>query len=44
MKKCPNCNAMMEDDALFCGECGTKFEVEDVSDQVEETAIPLEKQ
>ena len=43
MKKCPNCNAMMEDDALFCGECGTKFEVEDVSDQVEETAIPLEK-
>ena len=43
MKKCPNCNALMEDDALFCGECGTKFEMEEASDQVEETAIPLEK-
>ena len=43
MKKCPSCNAIMEDDALFCGECGTKFEVEEVADQVEETAAPQEK-
>ena len=43
MKKCPSCNAIMEDDALFCGECGTKFEVEEVADQVEETIAPQEK-
>jgi len=43
MKKCPSCNAIMEDDALFCGECGTKFEVEEVADQVEETTAPQEK-
>ena len=43
MKKCPSCNAIMEDDALFCGECGTKLEVEEVADQVEETAAPQEK-
>ena len=43
MKKCPSCNAIMEDDALFCGECGTKFEVEEVADQVEETTALQEK-
>lgn len=43
MKECPKCKTMMEDDALFCGECGTKFEVEEVADQVEETAAPQEK-
>ena len=43
MKECPKCKSMMEDDALFCGECGTKFEVEEVGDQVEETTAPPEK-
>lgn len=43
MKECPKCKTMMEDDALFCGECGTKFEVEEIDDQVEETLAPSEK-
>ena len=25
MKNCPNCNAQMEDDSLFCTECGRPF-------------------
>ena len=43
MKECPKCKTMMEDDALFCGECGTKFEVEEGAAQVEETTAPQEK-
>lgn len=27
MKECTNCKTMLEDDALFCHECGTKQEV-----------------
>ena len=26
MKICRNCGAELEDDAIFCGDCGTKFE------------------
>ena len=26
MKICINCGAELEDDAIFCGDCGTKFE------------------
>lgn len=26
MKNCPNCNAQIEDDALFCIHCGTKID------------------
>lgn len=25
MKTCPNCNSQMNDDAMFCGNCGTQF-------------------
>lgn len=31
MKKCPNCNHSLEDDALFCDSCGTKQPEEPVS-------------
>ena len=34
---------MLEDDELFCHECGTKQEIEEVAAQNEETATPLEK-
>lgn len=34
---------MLEDDELFCHECGAKQEVEEVAVQNEETAAPLEK-
>lgn len=40
MKQCPKCKAMLEDDELFCHECGTKQEIEEVADQVEETTAP----
>lgn len=43
MRKCPNCKTMLEDDELFCHECGAKQEVEEVSVQNEETTAPLEK-
>ena len=41
MKECPNCKAQLEDDALFCGVCGTKLGADDA--QVEETAVSEEK-
>lgn len=41
MKECPNCKAQLEDDAIFCGVCGTKLEADDV--QVEETTESEEK-
>ena len=43
MKECINCNAILEDDELFCHECGTKQEIEEAETQVEETQGPEEK-
>ncbi|MCR5635070.1 MAG: zinc-ribbon domain-containing protein, partial [Lachnospiraceae bacterium] len=36
MKTCPNCKAQLEDDVVFCNECGTK--VDSAPAQTEETA------
>lgn len=43
MKECPNCKTMLEDDELFCHECGAKQEIESVANQKEEATTPLEK-
>ena len=43
MKECPNCKSMLEDDELFCHECGAKQEIESVANQNEEAATPLER-
>lgn len=43
MKECPNCKSVMDDDALFCGVCGTKFEIEKTEAQDEETIVTEEK-
>lgn len=43
MKECPKCKAMMEDDALFCGECGTKFDIVDTEPNAEEQPVIGEK-
>lgn len=40
MKECPNCKAILEDDDLFCGECGTKLETDNVETQSEEQTTP----
>lgn len=42
MKECINCKAQLEDDELFCHECGTKQEVEEVV-QTEEPVATEEK-
>lgn len=44
MKECLNCKTMLEDDELFCHECGTKQEIEEIVTQNEETTTPLEKE
>lgn len=36
MKECPNCKAILEDDELFCHECGTKQEIQKDEAQIEE--------
>ena len=36
MKECIKCKAQLEDDELFCHECGTRQEIEEVNSQVEE--------
>lgn len=41
MKKCPNCHALIEDDAVFCGVCGTKQEMEEA--QAEEQSSQEEQ-
>ncbi len=43
MKECSKCKAMMEDDALFCGVCGTKFDMEETELHVEEQPVIEEK-
>ena len=43
MKKCMRCRTMLEDDELFCHECGAKQKIEEVAAQNEETTTPLEK-
>lgn len=43
MKECPKCKAIMEDDALFCGVCGTKFDVEEMEPHAEEQPVIEEK-
>lgn len=37
MKECINCKAILEDDELFCHECGTKQVLEETEAQEEET-------
>ena len=37
MKECVNCKAILEDDELFCHECGTKQGIEKAEAQAEET-------
>lgn len=43
MKECPKCHAMIEDDAVFCGVCGTKQEFEEVDVQAEEQSSQEEQ-
>ena len=42
MRECPNCKTMLEDDELFCHECGVKQEIQEVETQAEETQIEPE--
>ena len=41
MKECINCKSKLEDDELFCHECGTKQEIEEGIAQVEEPEMEL---
>lgn len=43
MKECTNCKAQIEDDAIYCGECGTKQETSENEAQVEEPIASEEK-
>ena len=43
MKECPKCHTMIEDDAVFCGVCGTKQEIEEVEAQPEEQSSQEEQ-
>lgn len=36
MKECINCKTILEDDELFCHECGTKQEIEKIEVKAEE--------
>lgn len=40
MKECINCKTLLEDDELFCHECGTKQEIEEPEAQVGDTQKP----
>ena len=37
--KCPNCGHQVEQDDVFCGECGTKLERQSKSDTAAEKDI-----
>lgn len=39
MKVCPKCKTQLEDDELFCHECGAKQEIEDVEVKPEEQSV-----
>jgi len=39
MKRCYNCDTILEDDELFCHECGAKQEIEDVEVKLEEQSV-----
>ena len=43
MKECLNCKAQLEDNELFCHECGASQETEEVETQVEEQSAIKEK-
>lgn len=43
MKECINCKTLLEDDELFCHECGTKQEIEEPEAQVGDTQKPEAK-
>ena len=36
MKYCKNCNNMMEDDEIYCSNCGTKYEETQENIHIEE--------
>lgn len=40
MKECKNCKTMLEDDEMFCHECGAKQETKETESQVEEQVAP----
>lgn len=44
MRECPNCKTMLEDDELFCHECGMKQDIAEVAVQDEEMAAPVEQE
>ena len=39
MKECPNCKTVLEDDEIFCHECGAKQEVEEVDSTANDEMI-----
>ncbi len=41
-KKCPNCGAELEDNALFCDECGSKLDQQTSSQQTTPSVTPKE--
>lgn len=43
MKRCFSCDTVLEEDELFCHECGAKQELKDVNTQVEDLAVIEEK-
>lgn len=42
MKECINCKTILDDDELFCHECGTRQELQETETQAEETQVESE--